>query len=54
MRRPSLPILFLTGFHDYAATLRDPIDQYGRLLYKPILPVDLRNEVATALAPPRM
>src|SRR5262249_27211916 len=50
MRRPKLSILFLTGFHDYPSTIRDPIDQYGRLLYKPILPADLRNEVATALA----
>src|SRR5882724_4655309 len=51
MRRPTLKFLFLTGFHDLALTLRDPFSDFGKVLHKPILPADLNQAVAEALAP---
>lgn len=48
-RRPSLKILYLTGFHEMAITLRDKGDRLGKLLTKPILPDDLAYEVTQAL-----
>jgi CheY-like chemotaxis protein len=48
-RRPSIRILYLTGFYRQAETLRDEGTKYGKLLIKPILPADLINEVTAAL-----
>jgi CheY-like chemotaxis protein len=50
MRRKSLKILYLTGFHDTVTAMRDVGEKYGKLLNKPILPHDLRVEVDAALA----
>jgi CheY-like chemotaxis protein len=53
LRRPSLKILFLTGFFDLAQTLRDPLSETGKLLRKPILPDDLTKAVAEAVGAPQ-
>jgi CheY-like chemotaxis protein len=49
LRRPSLKVLYLTGFHEAATAMRDVGDRLGKLLTKPIQPADLRREVADAL-----
>ena len=49
-KRHRLKILYLTGYADQAAVLSDAGEQYGKLLNKPILPPDLRREVAQVLA----
>jgi len=49
MRAPLLKILYLTGFHEMAITMRDQGERLGKLLTKPILPDDLAKEVAAAL-----
>jgi CheY-like chemotaxis protein len=49
MRRPALPVLFLTGFYELALTLRDPLELYGKLLTKPISRDELQREVEAAL-----
>jgi CheY-like chemotaxis protein len=48
-RRPSLKILYLTGWFQTAETMLDQGEKYGKLLTKPILPDDLRREVRSAL-----
>jgi CheY-like chemotaxis protein len=53
MRRPSLKVLFLTGFYDLALTLRDPLSEIGKLLQKPILPSELTKAVAEAIELPQ-
>lgn len=53
MRRPSLKVLFLTGFFDIAQALRDPLAETGRLLRKPILPEDLTAAVSEAISAPQ-
>jgi CheY-like chemotaxis protein len=55
MRRPAVKILYLTGFHESAVTMKDVGSRLGKLLTKPILPDELRKEVDDALtntAPP--
>jgi CheY-like chemotaxis protein len=49
-RRPSIRVLYLTGYHQQAVTLRDEGSKYGKLLIKPISPADLRKEVTAALS----
>jgi two-component system cell cycle response regulator CpdR len=48
-RQPFLKILYLTGFHEMAITMRDRGDRLGKLLTKPILPDQLELEVTEAL-----
>ena|SRR5215469_6426862 len=50
-RRPSLKVLYLTGFSQRAEVMADQGEKYGKLLTKPILPDDLRREIAAALTP---
>ena len=50
LRRPGLKIMYLTGFHEEAAAMRDPGARLGKLLNKPIMPIQLRKEVDEALA----
>jgi two-component system cell cycle sensor histidine kinase/response regulator CckA len=47
--RPRLPVLYLTGFFEQAQVMRDAGDKYGKLLMKPITPLELRGEVEAAL-----
>jgi CheY-like chemotaxis protein len=53
MRRRSLKVLYMTGYHETVTAMRDTGERYGKLLSKPILPQELRTEVATALAGPQ-
>lgn len=48
-RQPFLKILYLTGFHEMAVTMRDRGDRLGKLLTKPILPDQLVQEITEAL-----
>jgi CheY-like chemotaxis protein len=48
-RRPSIKILYLTGWFQTSETMLDQGEKYGKLLTKPILPDDLRREVGAAL-----
>ena|SRR5882724_317142 len=48
-RRPTMKVLYLTGYHEQALALRDQGERLGKLLTKPIFPDDLRREVAAAL-----
>ncbi len=50
MRRRSLKVLYMTGFHETVTAMRDAGERLGKLINKPILPQELRTEVATALA----
>jgi CheY-like chemotaxis protein len=50
MRRRSLRILYVTGFHETVVAMRDTGSRYGKMLNKPLLPADLRREVNDALA----
>jgi CheY-like chemotaxis protein len=52
MRRRSLKILYMTGFHETVTAMRDTGERFGKLIGKPILPQELRSEVASALAGP--
>jgi CheY-like chemotaxis protein len=52
MRRPSLKIVFLTGFYEVAQALKDPLAETRKLLRKPILPAELTAAVAEAIAAP--
>lgn len=52
IRRPSLKILFLTGFFEVAQALRDPLAETMKLLRKPILPTDLTQAVTEAINAP--
>ncbi len=52
IRRPSLKVLFLTGFFEVAQALRDPLAETITLLRKPILPTDLTQAVAEAINAP--
>jgi CheY-like chemotaxis protein len=49
MRRPSLKVLFLTGFYEVAQALKDPLAESTKLLRKPILPADLTQAVTEAI-----
>jgi CheY-like chemotaxis protein len=49
MKRPSVAILYLTGYSEQAVAMQDAGDKYGRLLTKPIWPADLAREVQAAL-----
>jgi CheY-like chemotaxis protein len=50
LRRASLPVLYLTGYHDQAVAMLDKGVKYGKMLRKPIGADDLRKEVGAALA----
>jgi CheY-like chemotaxis protein len=47
--RPSLKILYLTGYIERGVVERDAGDKYGKILVKPIAPDELGKEVGTAL-----
>jgi YesN/AraC family two-component response regulator len=47
-RRPSLKILYLSGYHDEGHH-HHVGERYGKLLKKPIMTAELRSEVAQAL-----
>jgi two-component system cell cycle response regulator CpdR len=49
-RRPSVRILYISGFAQTAEIRQDTGLRLGKLLNKPILPRDLSREVAEALA----
>lgn len=49
LRRPSLPVLFLTGFYEQALTLGYPLTDYGRVMHKPCRARELVDEVKAAL-----
>ena len=49
-RRPSVKILYLSGWSESPEVKRDAGPRFGKLLRKPVLPRDLRREVAEALA----
>ena len=49
-RRPTLKVLYLTGYSQRADVTLDQGEKYGKLLTKPILPDDLRREVSEVLA----
>ena len=50
LRRRRLKVLYISGFADLETILQDEGPRFGKLLSKPILPADLRREVADALA----
>src|SRR5690349_16363968 len=52
MRRPTLRILFVTGYAERAEALRDRLDDYGPLMMKPMLPGALRDEISSVLSEP--
>jgi CheY-like chemotaxis protein len=52
MRRPSLKVVFLTGFFEVAQALKDPLAETRKLLRKPILPAELTAAVAEAIGAP--
>jgi two-component system cell cycle sensor histidine kinase/response regulator CckA len=52
MRRPSLKVVFLTGFFEVAQALKDPLAETRKLLRKPILPAELTAAVAEAIGGP--
>jgi CheY-like chemotaxis protein len=49
MRRSDLKILYMTGFHEQSAAMRDTGERLGKLLLKPLRAADLRKEVDGAL-----
>jgi two-component system, cell cycle response regulator CpdR len=49
-RNPFLKILYLTGFHEMAITMRDHGDRLGKILMKPIMPDELAKEISETLA----
>ncbi|MDB5410228.1 MAG: histidine kinase [Rhodospirillales bacterium] len=51
IRRPSLKILYLSGYHDVEGGRLHVGERYGKLLKKPIMTAELRSEVAKALEP---
>jgi CheY-like chemotaxis protein len=52
LRRVSLPVLYLTGYHEQAVAMLDKGMKYGRMLRKPIAADDLRKELGAALVRP--
>lgn len=51
LRRPDIKVLYLTGYTEYT-TERDEGQRFGKLLYKPLRPDELKREVDAALAAP--
>jgi CheY-like chemotaxis protein len=51
LRRPAIKVLYYSGFSEFT-TGQDEGQRFGKLLHKPLLPNDLRREVAVALAAP--
>ena len=49
-RRPGLKILYLSGYSEAEHVTRDRGVRFGKMLSKPIQPVELRREVAAALS----
>ena len=49
LRRADLKVLYITGFADFEAVVRDQGPRLGKLLQKPLRPDDLRREVQEAL-----
>jgi CheY-like chemotaxis protein len=49
-RRPSVRILYISGWSDSPEVRQDVGPRFGKLLKKPLLPRELRREVAAALA----
>ena len=50
LRQPGLKVLYISGFADLEAMVRDQGPRLGKLLQKPLRPDDLRCEVQQALA----
>jgi two-component system, cell cycle sensor histidine kinase and response regulator CckA len=50
IKRPSLRVLYLSGFTEGREVTRDTGPQYGKLLHKPIIAEALNSEIAAALA----
>jgi CheY-like chemotaxis protein len=49
MRRRDIKILYMTGFHEQSAAMRDTGERLGKLLLKPLRAADLRKEINAAL-----
>jgi CheY-like chemotaxis protein len=49
LKREHLRVLYISAFADLESVLQDGGPRLGKLLQKPILPSDLRREVAEAL-----
>ena len=49
LRRRDIKILYMTGFHEQSAAVRDTGERLGKLLSKPLRAADLRREVDAAL-----
>jgi CheY-like chemotaxis protein len=49
LRRRDIKILYMTGFHEQSAAVRDTGERLGKLLSKPLRAADLRKEVDAAL-----
>jgi DNA-binding NtrC family response regulator len=50
LRRPSIRVLYISGYTEMPATVNDTGPKLGKMLQKPILPDDLRRAVTEALA----
>src|SRR5713226_9904091 len=50
LRRPSVKILYMSGYHETADVMCKLGDRLGKLLSKPLRPSELVQEVSTALA----
>jgi CheY-like chemotaxis protein len=48
--RPSIKVLYLSGYWDTPGVADDPAERFGKLLRKPIMPSQLRLAVLEALA----
>src|SRR5689334_17921297 len=49
-RRPDVRILYISGWSEPPELRQDAGPRYGKLLQKPLMPRELRREIATALA----
>jgi CheY-like chemotaxis protein len=52
LRQAELKVLYYSGFSEFTIGADDGV-KFGKLLHKPLLPDDLRREVARALVAPR-
>lgn len=52
LRRPSIRILYMSGYADGEVVTRDSGPRYGKLLEKPLRPETLKREVEQALSQP--
>ena len=52
LRQAALKVLYYSGYSEFTIGADDGV-KFGKLLHKPLLPDDLRHEVARALVAPR-